>query len=343
MTTAKQLDEDLIDHACSQLAKSARKHVREGMGPASAASAAIRETKALFPHDWRLAVQGDDREDSVEVWEVEHKREVPCARVVRESEEDAVERLITSVRERARASTDPDAKRVAKLPRARLLLILEAAMPETEDQAYRAAVAAVATKRRPSKASGASGHATKRRAYDINPSSPEVIAAFMKSGYPATEDGIQEFIAKHYGNWMRQYRKRLDPRSGDPRSRRHMGRHHPRVHRGARAPLQVRGLARMPDPKNITEETTLAELREQRLLLEVIALRVYPSVNAWMEGAAVEGQELQGPMEASVHHATGFYVGTGPTEATAIEDAFAKLRRALLPEPIKQYLDQGAQ
>ena len=47
----------------------------------------------------------------------------------------------------------------------------------------------------------------KRRPYDINPSSPEVIQAFMKSGYPADEVGIQEFISKRYGNWMRQYRK----------------------------------------------------------------------------------------------------------------------------------------
>jgi len=208
MSTARDLDADLIDHACSQLGKVARQRVREGMAPASAARAAIRETKALFPADWRLAVQGDDSDDSVEVWEVEHKRIEPCARVVRESEEEAVERLVETVRTRARASADPDAKRVIKLPRARLLLILEAAMPETEDQAYRAAIAAV---RRPTKA-----HATKRRAYDINPSSPEVVAAFMKSGYPATEEGIQEFIAKHYGNWMKQYRKRLDPRTGDP-------------------------------------------------------------------------------------------------------------------------------
>ena len=148
MTTAKQLDNDLINHACSQLAKAAHKHVSEGLGPASAASAAIRETKALFPADWRLAVQGDDSEDSVEVWEVEHKRSTPCARVVRESEEEAVEHFIAAIRERARASTYHEAKRVAKLPRARLLLILEAAMPETEDQAYRAAVAAVATRRR---------------------------------------------------------------------------------------------------------------------------------------------------------------------------------------------------
>jgi hypothetical protein len=211
MTTAKQLDEDLIDHACNQLGKIARQRVREGATPASAAHAAIRETKALFPVNWRLAVQGGDDEDSVEVWEVEHKRNTPCAHIVRESEEDVVERLVETVRARARASADPDAKRVVKLSRARLLLILEASMPETEDQAYRAAIAAVATKRRPSKES----HATKRRAYDINPSSPEVITAFMKSGYPATEDGIQEFIAKRYGNWMNQYRKRFDPRAGD--------------------------------------------------------------------------------------------------------------------------------
>lgn len=47
----------------------------------------------------------------------------------------------------------------------------------------------------------------KRRAYDINPSSPEVIQAFMKSGYPADEVGIQEFIAKRYRNWMRLHNK----------------------------------------------------------------------------------------------------------------------------------------
>jgi len=88
----------------------------------------------------------------------------------------------------------------------------------------------------------------------------------------------------------------------------------------------------MPDPKNITEETTLAELREQRLLLEVIALRLGPP-------GTIVGTEAGEPgVAASVHHATGFYVGTGPTEATAIEAAFSKLRRALLPEPIKQFL-----
>lgn len=87
----------------------------------------------------------------------------------------------------------------------------------------------------------------------------------------------------------------------------------------------------MPDPKNITEQTTLAELREQRLLLGVIGLRLYPA-----------SQGDQRLLAASPHHASGFYDGVGPTEATAIEAAFVKLRRALLPEPLKQYL-QGAE
>ena len=79
------------------------------------------------------------------------------------------------------------------------------------------------------------------------------------------------------------------------------------------------------DPKNITEETTLADLREQCLLLGVVSLRLYPS----MDGVG---------RTAGVHHATGIYVDTGPTEAAAIEAAFTKLRRALLPEPLQQYL-----
>jgi hypothetical protein len=45
------------------------------------------------------------------------------------------------------------------------------------------------------------------------------------------------------------------------------------------------------------------------------------------------------PRAASLHHATGFYVGHGPTEAVAIEAAFVELRRALLPEPLKRYLE----
>lgn len=89
----------------------------------------------------------------------------------------------------------------------------------------------------------------------------------------------------------------------------------------------------MPDPKNITEETTLAELREQRLLLEVIAIRIYPSLAHAVE-TSTRQEALRGVLEASVHHATGFYVGHGPTEATAIEAAFCKLRQALAP-PVK--------
>ncbi len=83
----------------------------------------------------------------------------------------------------------------------------------------------------------------------------------------------------------------------------------------------------MPDPKNITETTTLSDLRDQLLLLEVLALRVQ---------SALEGADAE-PLEASLHHATGFYKGKGPTLATAIEAAFVELRRALLPEPLKQY------
>jgi hypothetical protein len=83
----------------------------------------------------------------------------------------------------------------------------------------------------------------------------------------------------------------------------------------------------VPDPKNITEMTTLAELHVQLLLAEVIALRIYPPMDS------------EEPRAASLHHATGFYVGHGPTEAVAIEAAFVELRRALLPEPLKRYLE----
>lgn len=80
----------------------------------------------------------------------------------------------------------------------------------------------------------------------------------------------------------------------------------------------------MPDPKNITEATTLSELREQRLLLGVHTLRVYAS---------------EAGMAACVDYEKGFFTGTGPTEAAAIEAAFAKLRRELLPDPLKQYIE----
>jgi len=83
----------------------------------------------------------------------------------------------------------------------------------------------------------------------------------------------------------------------------------------------------MPDPKNITETTTIAELSEQCLLLGVIALHLHQAADG--DGRA-----------ASVRHEQGFFVGTGPTEAAAIEAAFIKLRRALLPDPLKQYLEE---
>lgn len=85
-----KLDRDLIEHARDQLHATARRHVREGMGPESAARAAIRETKALFPPDWKLGVQGGDDEEKVEVWEVDHKYASPIATVrAREPERPA--------------------------------------------------------------------------------------------------------------------------------------------------------------------------------------------------------------------------------------------------------------
>jgi hypothetical protein len=51
----------------------------------------------------------------------------------------------------------------------------------------------------------------------------------------------------------------------------------------------------MPDPKNITESTTLGELREQLLLLDVIALRLYPPVDS------------EEPRAASLHHAALYH------------------------------------
>jgi hypothetical protein len=80
-----KLDRDLIKHASEKLAAAARRRVREGAEPASAARTAIRETQALFPHDWRLGVQGDDGDDVVEVWEVEHRAAEPIAVVSREA------------------------------------------------------------------------------------------------------------------------------------------------------------------------------------------------------------------------------------------------------------------
>lgn len=81
--TKKRLDQDLVEHARDQLAKVAARYVKTGSSPAAAAQRAIRETQALFPHDWRLAVQGDEGDDRVEVWEVEHKLSSPIASIAR--------------------------------------------------------------------------------------------------------------------------------------------------------------------------------------------------------------------------------------------------------------------
>ena len=93
--TPKDLERDLIEHASSQLSAAARRHVRGGMGPESAARAAIRETQALFPAGWKLGVQGDNNDEFVEVWEVEDNYQSPIATVrARESERPA--KLTTS-------------------------------------------------------------------------------------------------------------------------------------------------------------------------------------------------------------------------------------------------------
>lgn len=76
-----QRDRELIEYARTQLDATARRHVRRGMGPASAARAAIRETQVLFPTDWRFGVQGNDNEEFVEVWEIEHKYPQPIATI----------------------------------------------------------------------------------------------------------------------------------------------------------------------------------------------------------------------------------------------------------------------
>jgi hypothetical protein len=81
VATKKRLDRDLVEHARDKLAKIAARYVKAGESPAEAARLAIRETQALFPHGWRLAVQGDDRDEHVEVWEVEHKFSVPIASI----------------------------------------------------------------------------------------------------------------------------------------------------------------------------------------------------------------------------------------------------------------------
>src|SRR5437773_423652 len=83
-------------------------------------------------------------------------------------------------------------------------------------------------------------------------------------------------------------------------------------------PLIDELLGKTPDPKPITEATTLAELREQRVLLEIISIRIYPSIDGAVE-ASTRRDALQGVLEAVVNHPTGFFVGVGATEASAIE------------------------
>jgi hypothetical protein len=96
--SARELDRNLVEHAREQLGAAARRHVRGGMGPASAARVAIRETQALFPPGWRLGVRGDDDEEFVEVWEVEHKYAAPIA-TVRGSELERPAKLTASQRD----------------------------------------------------------------------------------------------------------------------------------------------------------------------------------------------------------------------------------------------------
>jgi hypothetical protein len=92
-------------------------------------------------------------------------------------------------------------------------------------------------------------------------------------------------------------------------------------------------IVKSPDPAKITETTTLGQLREQLKLLKVASLQLKGSSTDDTVEAVVlhEGDPLKdlGP---------AFYTGKGTTPATAIETAFSALRRALLPEPLKQYL-----
>ena len=79
----REYKRDLMEHAHKKLKVVAQRFVLGGMGPASAAYAAIRETKVLFPLDWHLGVQGDDDDEFVEVWEVDHKSTIPIATITR--------------------------------------------------------------------------------------------------------------------------------------------------------------------------------------------------------------------------------------------------------------------
>jgi hypothetical protein len=84
----------------------------------------------------------------------------------------------------------------------------------------------------------------------------------------------------------------------------------------------------VPDPKNITEQTTLAELAAQRALLGISSLTLMADNN--------------GQRTAIVQHPMGgLHTGQGETEAAAIEAAFSSLRVALLPTPLKALFDEA--
>jgi len=83
----------------------------------------------------------------------------------------------------------------------------------------------------------------------------------------------------------------------------------------------------MIQPKNITEQTTLAELSEQRQLLGVGALMLFTN--------------FDGTRTALVQHPShNSFLGQGPTEAAAIEAAFTALRRATLPPALREALEE---
>jgi hypothetical protein len=79
-------------------------------------------------------------------------------------------------------------------------------------------------------------------------------------------------------------------------------------------------------PKNITEQTTMAELSEQRDLLGVTALMLFTNIDGTRTALA----------QHRVHNS---FLGQGPTEAAAIESAFSQLRRATLPPELRAILE----
>lgn len=79
-------------------------------------------------------------------------------------------------------------------------------------------------------------------------------------------------------------------------------------------------------PKNITEETTLGELGEQRKLLGVTSMMLFCSLNGVHRTVIAQ------------HPEHGAFSGEGATEAQAIEAAFVQLRRATLPPELRELL-----